>query len=109
MVNPTIIATVKNYIKQIPEELGVKKVYLFGSFAHGLEKEESDIDIALVIENMTNFFSTQMQLMRLRRKIDLRIEPHPIGEKDFNIKNPFAYEIQKTGIEIIMEDKIPNP
>jgi hypothetical protein len=58
-----------------------------------------------VLENMTNFFSTQMLLMRLRRKIDLRIKPHPIGEKDFNAMNPFACEIEKNGIEIILENK----
>jgi uncharacterized protein len=84
----------------IPKELGVKKVYLFGSFAKGKENEESDIDIALILENMPDFFSTQRQLMKLRRKIDLRIEPHPIKEQDFNSLNPFAYEIEKTGIEI---------
>jgi hypothetical protein len=39
----------------------------------------------------------------LRRKIDLRIEPHPIKEQDFNSLNPFAYEIEKTGIEIIVD------
>jgi hypothetical protein len=38
--------------------------------------------------------------MRLRRKIDLRIEPHTISEKDFNDLNPFAYEVRRTGIEI---------
>jgi predicted nucleotidyltransferase len=65
-----------------------------------LDREDSDIDIAIVIGNMKDFFTTQMQLMRLRRKIDLRIEPHPIGESDFTSMNPFAYEIQKTGIEL---------
>ena len=49
---------------------------------------------------MDDFFVVQMQLMRLRRDIDLRIEPHPILEVDFNIQNPFAYEIEKTGIEL---------
>ena len=87
----------------IPKDLGVKKVYLFGSFAKGIDREESDIDIALVLENMPDFFSAQKQLMRLRRKIDLRIEPHPIKEQDFNSLNPFAYEIEKTGIEIPLE------
>ena len=100
MVAPSIIETIRKYIAQIPDDLGLKKVYLFGSFAHGKEQEESDIDIALVLENMSNFFATQMLLMRLRRKIDLRIEPHPIGEKDFNSMNPFACEIQRNGIEI---------
>jgi len=102
MVNPAIIETARKYVSQIPDNLGLKRVYLFGSHARGLEREESDIDIALVLDNIPNFFSVQLQLMRLRRKIDLRIEPHPICEKDFNSMNPFACEIQKYGIEITL-------
>jgi uncharacterized protein len=98
MVNPGIIDTVRQYVLMIPKDLGVKKVYLFGSFAKGTETDNSDIDVALVLENMSDFFATQKQLMKLRRKIDLRIEPHPINEKDFNSFNPFAYEIEQTGI-----------
>jgi len=103
MVNQRVIDTVKQYIMIIPKDLGVKKAYLFGSFAKGKEKEESDIDIALVLETMPDFFYAQKQLMKLRRKIDLRIEPHPIKEQDFNSLNPFAYEIEKTGIEITVD------
>ena len=86
------------------------KAYLFGSYAKGNEHIDSDIDIAIVIGKMDDFFSVQMQLMRLRRTIDLRIEPHPILEEDFNAQNPFAYEIQKTGIELKwkrMGDTVP--
>ncbi|MCF8305480.1 MAG: nucleotidyltransferase domain-containing protein [Ignavibacteriales bacterium] len=103
MVNQNIIDTVKQYIMVIPKDLGVKKVYLFGSFAKGKGKDDSDIDIALILENMSDFFYVQKQLMKLRRKIDLRIEPHPIKEQDFNALNPFAYEIEKTGIAISLD------
>ena len=103
MVNQRVIDTVRQYVMIIPKDFGVKKAYLFGSFAKGSEKEESDIDIALVLENMPDFFYAQKQLMKLRRKIDLRIEPHPIKEQDFNSLNPFAYEIEKTGIEITVD------
>jgi len=102
MVNKKIIETAERFAKQIPQSLKVKKAYLFGSYANGTEREESDIDIAIVLGNMTDFYETQMQLMRIRRKIDLRIEPHPISEKDFNDLNPFAFEIKKTGIQINM-------
>ena len=100
MVNTAILAIAENFLRQIPIELGVTKSYLFGSYAKGNENEESDIDIAIVVANMPDFFYTQSQLRKLRRKIDLRIEPHPIREKDFNILNPFASEIERTGIEI---------
>jgi len=100
MVNQSIIETAERFTKQIPAELNFKKAYLFGSYAKGNEREESDIDIAIVLGNMSDFFDIQMQLMRIRRKIDLRIEPHPISENEFNDSNPFAFEIKRTGIEI---------
>ena len=103
MVNKSIIETATKYVRQIPTDLEVKKAFLFGSYAKGLEREDSDIDIALIIGNMTDFFDAQMKLMRIRRKIDLRIEPHPIEESDFTITNPFVYEIQKNGIELKMD------
>jgi uncharacterized protein len=98
MVNQAVIKTAEYYIKQIPKEMGLKKSYLFGSYANGNPNEDSDIDIAVVFENENDFYTNQMLLMKLRRNIDLRIEPHPINEKDFTTNNPFAYEIQKTGI-----------
>ena len=103
MVKKSIINTAVRYLKQIPDDLEVKKAFLFGSYAKGLEREDSDIDIALVIGNMNDFFETQMELMRIRRKIDLRIEPHPIEESDFTSMNPFANEIQEYGIEIELD------
>jgi len=100
MVDKSIINTAKLYIQSIPADLELKKAYLFGSYAKGNQHRDSDIDIALIIGKMDDFFAVQMQLMRLRRDIDLRIEPHPILEGDFNIQNPFAYEIEKTGLEL---------
>lgn len=102
MVNSRIIDTVKKYLSIIPKDLGLKKAYLFGSYAKGNAREESDIDVAIILDNMPDFFATQEELMRLRRTIDLRIEPHPISNKDFNLLNSFASEISQTGIEIEM-------
>jgi len=103
MVKKSIINTAIKYLKLIPSDMNVKKAYLFGSYAKGKENVDSDIDIALVIDGMPDFFATQMKLMRIRRKIDLRIEPHPIRVNDFTEINPFADEIQKHGIEITLK------
>jgi predicted nucleotidyltransferase len=100
MANQSIIETAQKYVDQIPSEMNLKKAYLFGSYAKGSEQIDSDIDIALVIESSEDFFDIQRQLMRLRRKVDLRIEPHPIFEKDFTVQNPMAYEIYRSGIEL---------
>ena len=100
MVDKSIIYTAKLYIQKIPADLELKKAFLFGSYAKGNQHSDSDIDIAIIVGKMDDFFAVQMQLMRLRRDIDLRIEPHPILEGDFNIQNPLAFEILKTGKEI---------
>ena len=38
--------------------------------------------------------------MKLTRKIDLRIEPHPFEKSDVDDHNPFLEEILRTGIRI---------
>nr|WP_035467839.1 nucleotidyltransferase domain-containing protein [Algoriphagus mannitolivorans] len=100
MVNSEILKNVKSFLTLIPENLGLREAYLFGSYAKGLEKESSDVDVALVFDRMDDFFQTQQALRKLRRKIDLRIEPHPLNSEDFNSQNPFAKEIKETGILI---------
>jgi len=78
------------------------KAFLFGSYARHLDMPESDIDIALVIENLNDDekFDLQVQLMLLASQFDSRIEPHPVSSNAFNSINPFIAEIKKTGIEI---------
>ena len=100
MVNQSIINTALKYVHSIPENIGFRKAYLFGSYSKGLQNQDSDIDIAIILNKIDDFFDIQMQLMRLRRDIDLRIEAHPIQEIDFNLNNPFAYEILTHGFEL---------
>jgi predicted nucleotidyltransferase len=96
-----VITNVKKYVSFLEEnEFPVQEAYIFGSYARGNAHEDSDIDLALVIKNLQNSFLAQVQLMKLRRDFDLRIEPHPFNETDFNPSHPFANEIISTGIRI---------
>ena len=72
---------IKEYIHSIRHKYNIKQALLFGSFAKGNYHEDSDIDIAIVIKNVSDIIDTQIELMKLRRKIDLRIEPHPFKER----------------------------
>lgn len=101
MVTESALNIAKEYISSLPPELNVKRAFIFGSYAKGTQREESDIDIAVIFGHMDNFFEMQMELFRRRRKIDLRIEPHPFDVDDFSENNPVAAEIMKTGIEIL--------
>jgi len=93
----------KDYISFLikQKDLNIVKAYLFGSYAKGKSHEDSDIDLAIILKNLKDDFEMQVKLMKLRRKFDTSIEPHPFDEKDFDLTNPFAYEIMKTGIKIL--------
>ncbi|MBW8330515.1 MAG: nucleotidyltransferase domain-containing protein [Prolixibacteraceae bacterium] len=94
---------ISDYITTVAaQNKGLLKAYLFGSYAKRTERPDSDIDLALIIDNLADEerFDLQVQLMLLASDFDVRIEPHPISNKDFNFNNPFVAEIIKTGIEI---------
>ncbi|MDR3297539.1 MAG: hypothetical protein LBS94_04825 [Prevotellaceae bacterium] len=58
------------------------------------------IDIAVVMKDYDNFFDTQLELMKLGRGIDSRIEPHPFRTNEFGLFNPLVYEVVKYGFLI---------
>ena len=92
------------FIDKIKEKkINIFSVVLFGSFAKGNFNEWSDIDVAIVSENLSgDIFDDRVMLMKLRRDIDLRIEPHPFLPEDWEDEtNPFIEEIKKTGEKII--------
>ena len=100
MVKREAIEIARKFLSSVSEHFSVKNAYLFGSFAKENSHVDSDIDIAVVIDQNQFTFSNEMELVRLRRSIDLRIEPHAFLNKDFNESNPLAHEILKHGILI---------
>ena len=88
------------YIDSLSNKYVILQAFLFGSFAKGTNHEDSDIDVAIVVKNVSDIIDTQIDMMKLRRKIDLRIEPHPFLFSDFNIENPVVNEILNSGILI---------
>jgi predicted nucleotidyltransferase len=90
----------KRYAFAVNENYKHIRIILFGSYAKGNYTDDSDIDIAVVIKDYSNLLDIQLELMRLRRKIDSRIEPHPFRESEFELSNPIVSEIIKYGREI---------
>jgi predicted nucleotidyltransferase len=93
------INKVKAYRLLLNDYFQLENVYLFGSYAKNTNREDSDIDVAIVVNHIEgDYFSITPLLWKLRRQIDDRIEPILI-EKDFDDAN-FLADIQKFGIEI---------
>ena len=100
--NKLIMEIVQKYVDKILENYNVEAIILFGSYAKGTEREDSDIDIAVVTDDIkTDVFDEEVKLMVLRRGIDYRIEPHIIRIQDYKEKNdPFIKEVINTGIKV---------
>lgn len=98
--------TISEYIKLVQQEYeNLVDVYIFGSYVKAMAHRDSDIDLALIFKDLDDAkrFDVQVALMLLASQIDLRIEPHPIDEKDFSLGNPFAAEIKRTGRTVFHE------
>jgi len=99
-VEKEIIDIAKKYIDEVKNHYCVDDAYLFGSYAQGTQHEDSDIDIAIISKDIKDKHAVLLELMRLRRKIDTRIEPHPIRPKD-RPSSPLYHEIELTGIRLV--------
>jgi predicted nucleotidyltransferase len=92
----------RRYAEVLRRELTLRSLYIFGSYATGKYGDDSDIDIAVVSDDLTgDMIEDTFALMRLRREIDTRIEPHPFPTSDFTEDNPIAREIMETGIRVL--------
>jgi predicted nucleotidyltransferase len=63
----------------------IDAIYLFGSYARNKADKFSDIDLLIVSPDFgDNLLENQLKLLRARRGIDYRIEPHPVLPEDLD-------------------------
>lgn len=100
--NKLVMEIIEKYIEKICENYEIEAIILFGSYAKGTNNEFSDIDIAIITDDFENdIIDEELNLMRLRRDIDKRIEPHIIRIEDYkNVSTPFVKEVIDTGIKV---------
>lgn len=92
----------RNFGILIQKEIDVKNIYLYGSYVKGNFSKDSDIDVAVIGDDFVGDpIEDTMLLMRIRRKVDYRIEPRPFRTSDFNKSNPISKEIMETGVLIM--------
>jgi len=99
----SVIQDVKKYIVVLRENgIPVEKVLLFGSWARGTAKEDSDVDIALISSFFTgDRFMDRRKIVPFRRKINNNIEPMPFNPQDFAAGGVLVDEIRRYGEEIV--------
>jgi predicted nucleotidyltransferase len=86
------------------KEFDVDKVLLFGSYASNNARVESDIDVAVILNNehSDNLFEISSKLWNIASKIDNRIEPKLFFSDDLDPNEPASIfsSIMRTGIEV---------
>ncbi len=91
-----------NYLNKLKQsKISFSEAWLFGSFAKGSQHENSDIDIAIVLDGIASpTFDTEVQLMMLRNGEETIIEPHPFSKEEFSKSIPIVKQIIDFGIRI---------
>ena len=79
------------------------KVVLYGSYARGDQQPSSDIDVAVIVEEVDgDFLDAEAGLYRIRRRIDDRIEPVLLeAGKD---RTGFLGAVLRTGVVVYDRD-----
>lgn len=80
--------------------VNIDKAILFGSYAHNSPSRYSDIDVALVSDDFTDFpLADRKKITKANIRFSM-IEPHTFSKKYFSKGDPLISEIKRTGIEI---------
>lgn len=94
-----IIKIAKEYAKLVIKNIKPVEIILYGSYAKGTAREDSDIDIAVIVSKLVDdFLDSATTLYRLREEIDDRIEPILLEEA--SEKSGFLEDVRKTGYRI---------
>ena len=99
MEKAEVIEILKRYKELLSKHVRFESLILFGSYTKGAQRENSDIDVAVVVNEVSgDFFETRPILWKLSRQVDDRIEPLILEKKHDD--SGFLKEVLKSGIVI---------
>ncbi|MHC4352890.1 MAG: nucleotidyltransferase domain-containing protein [Planctomycetota bacterium] len=94
-----VIQILKRYRELLSKHMNFESLILFGSYTKGAQSEDSDINVAVVVDEMSgDYFETRPILWKISREVDDRIEPHVLERKHDD--SGFLTEVMRSGIVI---------
>ena len=91
-----IIEVARLYAQRVRSHMPVRMIVLYGSYARGTARKDSDIDIAVVVDEFQgDYLKTSADLFHLVRNVNKRIEPILLSRK--NDKSGFLNNVLKHG------------
>ena len=96
-----VLDIARSYAAYTQKYMRVQDAFLFGSYVNGIPDADSDIDVAIVSSDFTgNPVEDLFRLLKYRRAIDGRIEPHAFRMQSSQ-SNPFLTEIRRIGVSVL--------
>lgn len=96
--NDAIKLSVKYLLRLKKSKVKFSDAWLFGSYATGKQNKNSDIDLAIILDDSEKKdFNTEVKFMLIRIGEETIIEPHIFTREEFDIENPFINQIVKNG------------
>ncbi|MBI3760711.1 MAG: nucleotidyltransferase domain-containing protein [Chloroflexi bacterium] len=95
-----IRAAVKEFVRALKPTVRVQQVILYGSYARGQAREESDIDIAVLSDDFAQMSKLEVIQVLAHRRIHCDSMLMPVGYTPAQFNDPdnaFAREIARTG------------
>ena len=104
MVDAEIRGLVLRFVNALTTKgIRVERAVLYGSYAYGRPRKDSDVDLAIVSPDLgRDRFEERKMLLQLAWRIDPRLEPVPVSSQSYEKDTwvPLIYEIREKGIEI---------
>ncbi len=106
-INKTVLQKSYKFIAALQGNgMRIRRAYLFGSYAKGHPRRDSDIDLAIVSRDLSgDWLDDFCYLTRIADDIDARMEVIPFLPQDFRDGNPLVWEIKTTGIPLISNSR----
>ena len=101
--NDSLVKKIKAFKRALKKRFNISKVVLFGSYAKGNPRKDSNIDIAVICDDFKNRDRIELTklLLSIGQSIDVNFEPLGYSEEEYkNCDNrTFLAEIKRHGIE----------
>lgn len=102
-ISKKVNSVVKNYLSLLKQDnFLVQQVFIFGSRVNGRARGDSDLDIAIVSDQIKDDFQGNLYLLKKAHQLpdSMFIEPHGFHPKNFINESPLVWEIKKNGIRM---------
>ncbi|MDD5090341.1 MAG: nucleotidyltransferase domain-containing protein [Candidatus Wallbacteria bacterium] len=101
-ISAEIIDRVVRFKELASRVIQIRKAIVFGSYAKGCQREESDIDVCIISDNVTNNFLALQSIMPFVVDVDYRIEPVVFSYAEYISQENLGVlgEVKRYGIEV---------